>query len=120
VRLRAPVNRSPIGRCAALGLRARPAARPQPTVTFLNGRYGDISKWWTHYSPPKLPADAGDCLGEVSSLLRRVPLTPSPPRSRNREHPSIEPNVLEGFAALSAEERLLQSKLRWVAGAPPS
>jgi len=25
-----------------------PAARPEPKVTFLNGRKGDISKWWTH------------------------------------------------------------------------
>jgi hypothetical protein len=25
-----------------------PAARPPPTVTFLNGRNSDISIWWTH------------------------------------------------------------------------
>ena len=45
--VRAPVHRATVGRCASLGLRARP---PPETgnVTFLNGTIGDISKWWTH------------------------------------------------------------------------
>jgi len=48
VRLRAPVNRSPLGRCAAQRLRARPPPDPDHReVTFLNGRDGDICIWWT-------------------------------------------------------------------------
>jgi hypothetical protein len=49
VRLRAPVNRSPVGRCATPGAPRPPAARPgHRGVTFVNGRDGDICIWWTH------------------------------------------------------------------------
>ena len=38
---------------AALRTGSAPTRRPNPpTVTFLNGRNSDISKWWTHDSWP--------------------------------------------------------------------
>ena len=47
-RLPTPLNRTTVGRCATLGLRARPPSDPSHRgVTFLNGRNSDISKWWT-------------------------------------------------------------------------
>src|SRR6516164_1428087 len=44
VRLRAPLNRASVGRCATLGLRARPAPDPS-ALTFLNWGITDISIW---------------------------------------------------------------------------
>jgi hypothetical protein len=43
----ASMPRASVGRCATPGLRARPPSDPEPEVTFLNGRTGDISIWWT-------------------------------------------------------------------------
>src|SRR5262249_23503350 len=49
MRLRTPLNRAPVERCATLGLRAHPPPDPDDvTVTFLNGRKSDICIWWTH------------------------------------------------------------------------
>src|SRR3954454_17574850 len=49
----APSSRPLIGHHAALRTGSAPARQPNPaTVTFLNGRNSDISKWWTHNSVP--------------------------------------------------------------------
>jgi len=45
----ASVHAADVGRALRYaGAPRPPAARPQSTVTFLNGRKSDISIWWTH------------------------------------------------------------------------
>src|SRR6516164_9562955 len=48
VRFQPSMPRTSVGRCATPGASHPPAVRTQSTVTFLNGRNGDICIWWTH------------------------------------------------------------------------
>ena len=58
---------------AALRTGSAPARRPNPaTVTFLNGRNSDISKWWTHAHDG---ASRATFLADAASYAERFRLT---------------------------------------------
>jgi hypothetical protein len=61
VRFRRSVLRAPVGRCATPGAPRPPTARPK-VVTFLNGRNGDISIWWT-------PLRTAGVLGRIADFV---------------------------------------------------